>query len=311
MSRKWSAALALAARREPEVSIGDILRRDADSRRSVQAPRADDEGAVALEVIERVAGCFDAVPLDRLGAAALMDRVDTKFVLPVQIVPEVLRLCTSYYWILDVDGRRLSRYRTVYYDTADLAFYHAHHAGRAPRRKVRVRTYVDTDQHYLEVKLRTNKGRTVKSRLRLECDPVRAPDHLGVRPHFMAFPAAPEDLREVVTVDYTRLTLVSRDATERVTLDMAIEFSTDGRRAVYPSIAIAEVKQRRRSRSRFFEATRALGLREGGLSKYCLGVASLYEGVKINRFKSVLRHIHRMSGDDFLPTSAATRLQQR
>ena len=66
-----------------------------------------------------------------------MDRVDTKFLLPAVSAPGILASLADGYRVLEVSERRLSRYSTRYFDTPDLRLYHAHHAGRGRRYKVR------------------------------------------------------------------------------------------------------------------------------------------------------------------------------
>src|SRR5689334_9364519 len=97
---------------------------------------------------------FDSISLEELGTAALMDRIDRKFLVPAAALPVVLRALSPHCRILDVNGQKLFHYRTRYYDTPELALYNAHHAGRARRYKVRVRSYNGSDTGYLEVKLR-------------------------------------------------------------------------------------------------------------------------------------------------------------
>jgi hypothetical protein len=264
----------------------------------IRAPDAALAAALPEHVraVEGAAAALDGIALDALGAAALMDRVDTKFLLPAGIVADVLRHCDARYRALDVEGRRVCRYHTTYFDTPALDLYHAHHAGRATRRKVRLRTYVDSGESYLEVKLRTGSGRTTKSRLCVPGDPAAALAHPGA-PALLdagALPS-PRELREVVDVDYLRLTLVGRDAAERVTLDMMLGFATRDGAASYPGIVVAEVKQERHGRSCFLSAMREFGCRPGSISKYCLGVVSLDARAKTNRYRPVLLRIHETS----------------
>src|SRR5687768_2586669 len=151
----------------------------------------------ALREVAAMAGGFEPVSLHEIGAAALMDRVDTKFVLPVGSVAGILASLKGGYRVLEVGGRRLSRYSTRYFDTPDLRLYHAHHAGRARRYKVRVRTYVDSEARYLEVKLRTNRGRTTKERVSLAHDlrdPMQRLEHEALLGIDQAL--SPRELRE-------------------------------------------------------------------------------------------------------------------
>jgi hypothetical protein len=230
-----------------------------------------------------------------------MDRVDTKFLLPAALAGALLDACGGAYRALEVGGARLSRYETLYYDTGDLALYHAHHAGRGTRRKVRRRSYVDSDQHFLEVKLRTGRGRTRKARVALDGEAGAgidgALDRLGDPAlRELAWGLAAATLRPVVRVDYRRLTLVRADGAERATLDAGVAIAdARGRVASFPHVVVVEVKQPRRDRSPLVDAIRALGVRRGGISKYCLGVASLEPAAKTNRYERLLRHLHRMA----------------
>ena len=267
----------------------------------IPEPAATRDGAAVVEPpLQRLVARLAPVGLAELGGAALMERVDTKFLLPRERLLGVVRECALAYRVLEVAGTRLSRYETLYYDTDDLALYHAHHGGRATRRKVRCRTYVDSDRHFLEVKLRGNTGRTRKARV-----PVDAPAgadasalaHLTDAPlRELAGELDGASLRPVVRVDYTRLTLVRRDGAERVTLDLGLAVVGARGQASFPGLVVAEVKQARRGGSPLVDALRAFGVREGGLSKYCLGVATLEPGAKTNRFKPRLHDLYRAAG---------------
>jgi hypothetical protein len=253
----------------------------------------------------RAASGFSAVSLRELGAAALMDRVDTKFVLPAADAPQILESLAGEYRVLEIGGRRLARYSTRYFDTPDLRLYHAHHAGRPRRHKVRVRTYVDSELRFLEVKLRTSKGRTAKERVPLAhdtLDPMERLERDTLLASARGFSA--RELREALVVDYTRLTLVRNDAPERITLDLMLRFSRGGESRVYPGVVIAEVKQEHRVRSRFLEAMRARRLREGSLSKYCLGIAALEPAARSNHFRRALRRLETIDRDGTAPAYA-------
>ena len=267
------------------------------------ATTAQDE-AVSLngagEPVARVVARFEPISLGELGTAALMSRFDTKYAFAATLLPDMLERCAATYQVLEVSSRRFFHYRTQYFDTGDLRFYHAHHRGRANRHKVRVRSYVDSAESFLEVKTKSNKDRTTKIRIRLPdgaapLEPLqREPfSHLGRL-------VAAASLREVVTVDYTRVTLVRSTAAERVTIDTMLTFSGAERATAYPALAIAEVKQHERGRSPFRELMRELRIRSASLSKYCLGVMSLVPDVKRNRFKFVFNRVERIGVPEML-----------
>jgi len=62
-----------------------------------------------------------------------------------------------------------------------------------------------------------------------------------------------------------------------------------------PGVAIAEVKQEGFDRqSDFIQQMRGMGVRPSGFSKYCMGVASLYDEVKKNNFKPQMLQVGKL-----------------
>jgi hypothetical protein len=239
-------------------------------------------------------GAFEPIGLDDLGPAELMDRVDRKFLIPLEKLADILGGLSDRYRVLEVEGRRMTAYSTCYYDTPDLALYHAHHAGRMRRYKVRVRQYAGAPVRYLEVKLKANGGRTVKQRVALAqeanpLDELAAAGMLGISDTLSA-----SSLMQSMLVEYTRVTLVRPEAAERITLDLNLTFTRGGRRRAFPDVVIVEVKQARQGRSPMIDVLRACKLREGSLSKYCAGMATLERDAKSNRFRPFLRRLEAL-----------------
>ncbi len=68
-----------------------------------------------------------------MNAVRLMDRTDSKFVLPIGRLSVLLAGTSTDYRVLEIAGKRLMTYKTLYYDTPDLQLYHRHHAGHLNR----------------------------------------------------------------------------------------------------------------------------------------------------------------------------------
>jgi hypothetical protein len=207
----------------------------------------------------------------------------------------VLAELRDTYRILIVAGRPLSRYRTLYFDTDDLALYRRHHAGAPDRYKVRAREYVDSRAAFLEVKHSTGGRRTVKRRISTEelvtALTPQAADFLAE-----TCPYAADDLTAALWNSYTRITLVSKLRAERVTLDLDLAFVREADRAGFPGIVVAEVKyQGERHVSDFGRLMRAYHVRVTSFSKYCMGVSVLYPDVKHNKFKAKQRLVARLA----------------
>src|SRR5688500_9872946 len=82
---------------------------------------------LAMSHIADRAARFSAITLDELSDADLMRRIDRKFLLNDRDLSGLLDGCLDDYRILEVSGTRLREYLTRYFDTPDLALYHAHH----------------------------------------------------------------------------------------------------------------------------------------------------------------------------------------
>lgn len=243
---------------------------------------------------------FEPIQLAEMNRVALLDRTETKYVLSLETLLRALARLDDAYAVLVVAGQRLNRYRTLYFDTADFALYHRHQQGARERYKLRAREYVETRFSFLEIKHKTNKGRTVKSRISTpqlmtalgECPPAFLVEN---------FPYDAAELQPRLWNRYSRITLASRTRPERVTLDVDLAFAWGGQQAALPGVVIAEVKQERSSRdSEFVGLMRAHGVRSTGFSKYCLGVSLLYPEVKHNRLKAKQRLIAKvMQGERY------------
>ena len=70
---------------------------------------------------------FAPISLDEMNGVSLMRRVDTKYVIHRAQLPTVLAAVSTRYAILEIEGRRVMRYTSQYFDTAAFRFYRDHH----------------------------------------------------------------------------------------------------------------------------------------------------------------------------------------
>jgi VTC domain len=222
-----------------------------------------------------------------LDGAALLDRIDVKFLLRPEQLLRALQPLLGCYRVLCINDVRLQHYHTLYFDTPDFTFYQQHHNDVRSRYKVRFRTYVDSRLSFLEVKVKTNKDRTVKNRIPVaQPTPSLEVPMLDFLRTLLPFP--PERLDPKICNTFIRITLVSNVDTERLTLDLAVQFDETDASSVHPYLVIAEVKLARFSlQSPFLQQMRRVGGHELGLTKYCIGVAQRYKQLKCNNFKPV------------------------
>jgi hypothetical protein len=260
--------------------------------------------ALAAAAADRLA----PVSLEELNAgAALLSRVDAKYIVDAATFAAFVERLADRARVLEIDGRRLFTYETVYFDSRSLLTYRAHVQRRRRRFKCRSRRYVESGLHVFEVKLKGARGRTIKHQLAI--DPaehgaatartaVFASDVL--REAYGRSPA--EELVPALGMRYRRVTLLLPGSAERVTCDFGLVFGegSPGAPGLSPDHVILETKSER-GRGVADRALRDLGARAVSCSKYCAGIALTREHVKRNALRWLL-------GRYFVASAAAARL---
>jgi VTC domain len=230
-----------------------------------------------------VAERFPAIGLDRLDAdAALRDRVDVKYVVPLDAFAALAGRLLPTHAALEIDGRRAFAYRSRYFDTPELRMFRDHIQQRRRRYKCRSRQYLDTGAYAFEVKLKGLRGRTVKHRMAYDGHELNTAALAFLREHI----GSDAVLETALSVEYTRVTLAAPG--ERLTCDFDLTFNgSEGR--LNRGMAIVESKSARGT-ALADRALRELGQRpQAACSKYCLGVA-LTRPVAANLLRPLLRH---------------------
>jgi hypothetical protein len=241
---------------------------------------------------------FNPIGLDGTMNVRFMSRIDTKYVFPVSKLPILLGNVKSFYHILEIDKQRDFTYRTVYFDTPELLFYKQHVTGKLNRNKVRVRTYEANSLTFLEVKHKSNKGVTSKTRMpKKDNDPeYNEKSHNFLRG---LIETDTDTLKAMITTGSTRITLVNLSKAERITIDYNILWDNlRGERIEMPFLAIAEIKNgKSTSQSPFFQQLKKLGIRRTGFSKYAVGMSMLYPVQKRNAIKPKLLLINKIRNE--------------
>ncbi len=239
------------------------------------------------------------ITLDEMSSIKLMNRVDTKFVLSEECCHELLRRAVKEYSVQVIGDVRACRYSTLYYDTADLDMYTAHHNRRLTRQKIRTRIYVESGTTFIEVKNKTNRGRTKKKRIAIDeeyfADVTRSAEARAFLDQRANYPT--EKISPALITKFDRITLVNRARTERLTIDMNLRFmnmrAAEPREQKIDRMVIVELKQDGLCHSPMKEIMLDLRVKRLKVSKYCIGTALTNPTVKANRFKQKLRLIHK------------------
>jgi hypothetical protein len=224
-----------------------------------------------------VVGGLAAIGLEELEArAALQRRTDRKYVLPTDRL-ELLTELRDDHLALEIEGRRLSAYDSVYFDTPDLRCYADHVAGRRPRFKIRSRLYAETGVCSLEIKIAQEVGETAKHHL-----DYAERDHGTLTPEGRDFVAetlgdqAPAELGPTLRTTFRRATIAARDGDERITADADLRLARpDGASMrLRDDLVLVEAKSADGD-APFDRLMQSAGIEEVSLSKYKTGIGLL------------------------------------
>jgi len=241
---------------------------------------------------------YNGISLDDLSRAPLMNRVDEKFAFPITSLEAFLDEMRPFYDVLNIDGKVIFDYTSQYFDNSNYGFFQDHHKAIPNRFKVRIRTYLDSNKSYLEVKEKI-KGRTDKNRINIDGFTSDFSDEQRL---FLEERLRKQmDLHPVMVNSYRRITLVNKLVEERLTIDFDIVNGTldtpNCKNQTLSAIVIAELKQPRLDRtSPFYQLMKRELIRPFRISKFCFGMIDLYteNRLKSNRFKQKMLLIQKL-----------------
>jgi hypothetical protein len=237
---------------------------------------------------------FSPISLNEMDSVSLMKRSDTKFIVPIRKLSNILDGIQNGYRILEINSKRVMPYSSMYFDTEEQKFYHDHHNGKINRLKVRMRKYVGSNLCFLEVKQKDGKGNTTKSRIKIE--DFEAEMSEKSKGFIGDITKENYSLTPVLVNNFNRVTFVSNELKERVTIDFNLNYKSESIKSSFENIAIVEVKQEGVDRSSaVIKELKKNRILPYSISKYCIGMISLYNTLKYNRFKEKLMKINKLS----------------
>ncbi len=252
--------------------------------------------------IQEWLGKLPPITLDEMSGIKLMNRTDTKFVTNKRKLAALLELVQGQYYAQEIDGSRIANYLTVYWDTPGHRFFLDHHNGRAPRQKIRVRTYMDSGLTFLEVKTKNNHGRTKKKRIAVPARDKEVVVAAGGSDFTQQLTGETfESILPTVQNQFQRITLVNKGKTERLTIDFNVAFHNyeTNADAGTNDLVIIELKRDGNVFSPILDMLRQLRILPSGFSKYCIGSVMTNANLKHNLFKEKLIRVSKYTGNVF------------
>jgi len=239
--------------------------------------------------ISNILNEMSPITLEEMRNIRLMDRIDSKFVAPVSVLPLLLEKATPFFKVQVNNGVSLAPYSTQYLDTPHLDMFVVHQNGKLNRQKLRIRSYVEVGQSFLEVKNKNNKGRTKKIRVPISQTHIQSVEDLNDDRLFLAENSDFEvnTLIPSLSNEFNRITLVNNRKTERITIDVNLSFyhAFSNKEVSMENLMILELKQDGWQHSDFRDILMDLRIKQMAFSKYCMGTVLTNPDVKYNRFK--------------------------
>jgi hypothetical protein len=218
--------------------------------------------------------------------AELLTRIDRKYLVPIADLPAILNGLPAGTRVLEIDDRRDFAYRSAYFDTPGLHSYLAAARGRRHRFKLRIRSYLDSDLHFFEVKTRGSRGITAKQRIPYGGEPTLSSSAADYVADVLGKQL---DLEHVLTTRYRRQTFSLPTGGARLTVDTGLAWELpDGPAVRTYEWAVVETKSAATS-SAADRLLWSLHHRPRVVSKYGTGLAALRPDLPSNRWRPALR----------------------
>ena len=237
---------------------------------------------------------FDKTTLAEMNSVSLMKRVDTKFILKESQLLEVLSKLYDDYKILEIGQERLMKYSTLYFDSENKKCFKDHHNGKLNRYKIRMRKYLVSDICFLEIKKKNNLGVTNKIRRQIkdfETDLTTKSKDYITESNINNLLLEPS-----LYNNFSRMTLVNKNESERITIDVDLSFSFGTDEKKFDKLVVVEIKQEgKRLNTTINRALKSMSILPTNFSKYCIGISNIIDDIKSNRFKEINLKINKLN----------------
>lgn len=244
--------------------------------------------------LQEVLNSYDVIDLRKMTDYKLLNRIDTKFICNVEILPEILKINKDQFKVQVFKDEWNFNYESLYFDTPNLKSFYDHHQGKRNRYKIRFRKYLNTGDSFLEVKKKKSFIRTDKRRSEFELVSKMNKKHLNFLNNHISL--SNQDIVPSIWTIFDRVTLAGKNHLERVTIDTNIRFKDKSGKVVnMPNMAILEVKREKTGDlSPFIHSLKEMRIRPFGISKYILGNILLSPKIKHNRFHNKVVTVNKI-----------------
>lgn len=245
---------------------------------------------------------FSQINLEQLNASAsFLDRIDRKFLLTEKQLENILKEFDDDFYVLEIAWQKIFSYDNVYMDTQNYKFYNDHQNKEKSRVKVRTRLYKDADLSFFEFKQK-QKGVTRKFRYQIPVEEhwIMTKEAKGFYKWvYMSFYWEKwEKISPAIKTSYSRMTLVSKDSSERLTIDFNIttdDLRNDNSKEVdLTNLVIVESKSMSK-KCKSVDIIKSHWIKKAkSCSKYSLWVVYSWLAEKFSTFENTISEIKRI-----------------
>ncbi|MBX7241845.1 MAG: polyphosphate polymerase domain-containing protein [Bacteroidia bacterium] len=229
----------------------------------------------------------------------LQNRIDSKYLIHIEDFINLMDYIRNDYLVLEIEGKRVQRYETLYFDTEDYQFYNMHHNKKGTRLKVRIRKYIENGLIFLEIKEKNNKSVTAKRRVALPYFPQNLMELKNVI-EAAGIDIMEEELQPQLWTFFQRMTFVNPIHKERMTIDVDLILKNSENELLCENLVIVELKREKNQHdSPIIQWMKNHQVKEDGFSKYTIGTALINSEVKKNNFKLKLHELKHHFVFDF------------
>ena len=207
------------------------------------------------------------ISLNDVKKIKLFNRTETKYKCDFYQFCCVSKYFYDNYNVVSDNGTTLFDYMTAYFDTPDLLMFNDHKNSIKTRQKIRIREYSNGNK-YLEIKQKTD-GKTYKTRIPVKSFNIDS-NFDWIKDHTLY---NINKLTHILNVKYLRITFISNDYNERITIDFNIEFfnlTNNVNKKI--NDVIIEVKQNENYESNIKDILELYNIKECHFSKYFNGL---------------------------------------
>lgn len=249
---------------------------------------------------------FSTLSLTELNAkASYLKRIDKKYLLNWSQFAEILDELKEDFLVLEIKWQKIFSYDNVYMDTEDYMFYNQHQNQEKNRTKIRTRYYIDSNLAFFEFK---QKKEWITSKYRYEFPSEEHGFMTRGKKRFFEWvwqstydgENAPK-ITPAIKTTYKRITLVSKDSSERLTIDFDIktlDLRWDNTSEVdLKNLVIIESKSLSKKCNSCKIMTKHNIKKAKSCSKYSLWVVYSWLAQKFDTFKETMEQIKQIRMD--------------